>query len=584
MAQKKTYDPQKMLADAERFRTVDIAKADKIANNVLKIANRDNDLELEKQTLYVLAMLAKTRKEYFLAQQYAVKSERLLNGEEDYTFTVDLFHALADIKRYVKDHEGSLDYITRSLKILLNQTIPNDYPRIVNAYILKGSVYKNSKQYPQALDAYLEAQKHSEKVGEDHLNLRVSRKLVVIYKHMDNTPKMIEYYELLIQLTQRLRRYKDAAKYQFSLAKEQRLQADYGESIKNAKQALAYQLAQGNEAETAKIQMLLSISYRRLSSYENALNYALNALKLHEKMHDLNGVAATTKDIGLIYTHLDQLDSARSFYSRSLDIPQDVVSPKNRAAALREMGLLLSQVAEGTKGLGLAQQAHAIYERLGDQKGANSALRYIGQIYNSIGKVEQAYQTYKTVIRDAKAINDTWNEATSLVMAAKLIAEIQPEEAKKLAFAGIMIAQETGTLSVLEDAYTALINAEKHLNNFEQALTYALTKENVVNKIKEDLLHQRMAEMQVILDTEQKEKELEVLHRKQEINALKLVKQSTEVKLLNQENTIAKLNLENERFYTMFIMAILLLLCLTLALMHYRTRVHKINQTTMDSD
>lgn len=537
-------DPQEFINEAEQIKHSDIDRAYELLNTAVRLAHENEEIDIEVDVYLRQARLAKTQKEYFLAQQYLRQAEQGLVRVKSERLKVETLYLYAEILRMIKHYDEALEYSARALEIAKQL---NEAKLLFKCITIQGNVYRSSKRYNDALASYL--------VGQDYLVSLSDKEKVSLYDNIASTYNKLKqfkqaarFYQKSIIILEKTKNVKKLPKTLLSFAQAQKNSGNYGMSLASTKRAYTVSKENDNEYFLLKSLIRLSVLYRRLGSYELALDHGLEALSIYERNEDLNGIASAANSIGLLYVHLEQFDNAENYFNQVLSIPKENVLVKYHGASLRELSLLLMRRGEHEKAITLSEDAFDIFEKLTDLNGMLTVKRILGQIYQKMGNVPAAKQAFISSLSMAEKKKRKWDQAVNLAHLADLLAGIETKQAKEYGLQSLVIAEEVEAKSVVEQAYASLIKIEKLNKNYKQALEYAELKEVLVSEMKTKAINKRVAELHVVLDIEKKERELINYKRQQTILSLELDRKQKEIDLIAKDDAIDALRSKNTYF------------------------------------
>lgn len=366
------------------------------------------------------------------------------------------------------------------------------------------------------------------------------------------------------------------------LAKTLRQLAHYNSALEHSLKALEIQREYNNESRITSLISNISIIYRRLSHYDKALTYATELMTIQEKRGDINGMASSYNTTGLIYSNMENNIQSRSYFERTLALDKNMVSAKNQASALRALADVYKKDKQNYTALKFANQALALYQSIGSISGSESVYRSIGKIYQQLGETNNALENFELALKQAKKIKNSWSEGDALIKIGRLIVDTNPKKAMDYAKESLTIGEKTQSKSLQLDSYEVLAQASSNLKNHEQANKYLLKQYRLAIEISEDDISRRIAELQVIRETKNREMEIEKLKFNAKIREMELQNTTSELKLLNDQNIIAALELSKERSIKIIFISISLFILLALAFLIYHYR--GINQKQRSPD
>lgn len=362
------------------------------------------------------------------------------------------------------------------------------------------------------------------------------------------------------------------------LAKTLRQLAHYDNALTHSLKALEIQRRHNNENRITSLISNISIIYRRLSQYDKALNYATELMAIQERREDTNGMASAYNTTGLIYSNMENNIQSKSYFERTLALDKNSVTDKNRASALRALSDVYKKDKQNYTALKFANQALALYQGIGSISGSESVYRSIGKIYQQLGETDNALKNFELALNQAREIKNSWSEGDALIKIGRLIVDTNPKKAMNYAEKSLTIGEKTQSKSLQLDSYEVLAQASSNLKNHEQANKYLLTQYRLAIEISEDDISRRIAELQVIRETKNREIEIEKLKFNAKVQEMELQNTTSELKLLNDRNIIAALQLSKERSIKIIFIFISLFIFLILAFLVYRYKLTSQNK------
>jgi tetratricopeptide (TPR) repeat protein len=505
------------------------------------LATKQKNLPLVAKTLIEQAQTAKIQKNYALAELYLIKAEAIIPTLKDYDLSVEVLTNMSSIQRYLKNYEESMDYVQKALTIARKS---GESKLIFKSLQIKGTLLQNTNRYADAIAIYISAQRYMSDITSAN-KVRLYRDTANAYNKVNEYESGIRYYNKALKHLESINDIKSMPNTIIDLAKIQAKTGDFSQALENANRSLALSREYKSEKDILKSLVVLSILYRKISSYEDALSHGLEAIEIYRKNNDFNGIAASTNSVGLAYLHLSQSENAKTYFAQVLDIPIEDINIKFRAAALRGLGKLLFEEEQHIKGLKMSNEAHDLYEKIGDRNGVATVKKNLGYFYYKMGNLRDSMDAYNTSITIFQSMKDVWNEAECKAYLSFAIVDVDVEKSISLANNSLDLALKLGAKSIAQQAYNTLILAEENRENYKQALAYTKIKESLTNEIKTDAINKRIAEMRIILDVEKKEREFERLKREKSVISLELDNKKNKLNLLEKEKEVADLKNEN---------------------------------------
>jgi signal transduction histidine kinase len=232
-------------------------------------------------------------------------------------------------------------------------------------------------------------------------------------------------------------------------------------------------------AERTGSRLLLAGVYTELHrSSTNAeparLDYARKALEALEGTGEEARIALALNNLGNVHRERGETAQARELFERSLALKLKVGDKRSLAIAYHNLSDLADDEHRPEKALALMRQSHALRREVGDTRGVAIALFNIARLLNTLGRPAEAL----AAAEEAQAI------------ASKL-------DAPQLRF------------NVLQ----TLASTHEALGNYKAALLAERGAREAREKVLNDQVQDRLAELQTRLDVERKEREIELLKR-----------------------------------------------------------------------
>lgn len=155
-----------------------------------------------------------------------------------------------------------------------------------------------------------------------------------------------------------------------------------------------------NNASEAKVkraaQMGMAAAYNNLRSvyynrgnYPQAIDYALQAMKIYEQIGDKKGITSIVGNIGIIYWHQGDHVKSLGYYFKALKLAREIGDKDKEASFLGNIGIVYYDQADYGNSLAFYLSSLELKQKLGDKKGAGNTLGNIGIVYNALSRNEK---------------------------------------------------------------------------------------------------------------------------------------------------------------------------------------------------
>jgi signal transduction histidine kinase len=245
------------------------------------------------------------------------------------------------------------------------------------------------------------------------------------------------------------------------------------------------------------------------------------SLKINEKIGYKKGIATSLNNIGLIYWNLSNYDKTLEYYQKSLKIFEELENKRHIAHLLNNIGIVYKSLNDQDKALDYYLRSLKIKEQLGDKKGIANSLGNIGIIYKNLKKYDESLKYYLKALEMTEEIDDKWGTANTLNNIGNLYVKQQKYDKAFLYLEnGLKLAKEIKTKSNINNSYfffSELFSAKK---DYKKALEYFKLYSAVKDSIFTEESSNKIVEMQTKYETEQKDKENQLLKKDLEISGL----------------------------------------------------------------
>ena len=571
---------KQLLLNAEKFRTVNVDEAFPFAQEALALGKKNDDLQLQVYASLMLARLYEKKNNKDNAYNFYLFSKNALEKNPDLLRDPNILFYMTAAARYQKKYEDGHIYIKKGISIKKRE---NDIFYLTRAFSLQGNMYKGQKKYTESIKSHSNSLSYAKNIKSDEHLFKAHKNLASAYRKNGDNETSLQHNKIALDIIGKKGDLSQIAQIQEYISTNQRSLGLYAPALQTARRALSIQRELQNTSKISKLLLSISISYLKLSSYDHALEYALEMLSVHEKNKSPNGIASASNQIGHVYFRLKQYDDALYYYNRTLSQDQDLVDMKYQAAAYRGMAAVEEENGNNTQGLAFAKKAILIYRNLKNNTGIASSINTIADIYQNMGKIKEAIDYCLKGLNLAKKMNDQWVEADFYLHLGELFIDKDINKAQEYISTALDISIEIKAKSIELDAYNAFVRLETKKENYKQALMYSKKSSNLTNDLSVDAVNERVAELKIIQEIEEKKREIDELKNTTRINSLELERQSSELKILNKERMISSLQLKSESLRHRFLISVIIFIAIALLLLYLRFQLAKKTQRKIEA-
>lgn len=260
------------------------------------------------------------------------------------------------------------------------------------------------------------------------------------------------------------------------------------------------------------------------------------SLKIKEELKDTFGVANAYNNIGLIFDSQGKLDEAIEMYSKALELYRKINNEKGNQG----VGKACNNIAVSKKNQGKYSESLEMFMRSLEIDKKQNNIDEIGKTLNNIGLLYLELKDVKTGISYfnqalnalTQSSNDNGIAAVYINLGRANLMQKKYSTAEIYYKKSLLLSEKIGSNEWLRDSYKGLFSVAKATNRNYEALTF-LEKYKVLDDSLRSIENlNKLDQLKIEYETEQKEKEIALLSKDNELNVLKLKKQESYTHLL----------------------------------------------------
>jgi len=298
-----------------------------------------------------------------------------------------------------------------------------------------------------------------------------------------NPNKTIEYANEALLLSQKFNDKRQEGLALINLCQGYLFNDFYNEALQYGLQSLEIRKNIENDYDLAFTLRTLGWLYFDIGYFDKALEYHTETLKLHEKIGDKQRIAYSYNSIGLVHEHKGDYSLALTFFKKSLELKKEFNNKDRIAETMKNMGICYRKINE-------LESAKTFLE---------AALEITNQIKDEHNKVH--------ILNELSIVNlelKNFDKCYALLNESRLIME------------GLMDNKEwiVENDRIMSDYYLAIGDYKKALSKYK---LYDLGKSEIFSNNKSE----KLAEMRVLYEAEQKKSEIKLLEQQRNLEAQK---------------------------------------------------------------
>jgi tetratricopeptide (TPR) repeat protein len=292
-------------------------------------------------------------------------------------------------------------------------------------------------------------------------------------------------------------------------------------AIGYTREALTYATEINDRKGLAASYNNLGIAYRNQGAFDKALEYYIQSLKIYESLNHQEGVAITKNNISTIYSIKKDFSQAMRYLEESHQIFLNLNDSVRIIGSLNNLGNLHNEIQLYDKALSYYQEA----TRLSEGQGRKFAdpLNNIGNIHFKQKNYQRAVEWYEKALAAEREKNNTVGVINVLTNLGITYAKAkQPKSATEYLNEALSLCNSTQSFSFLPSIYKASAENLATQGKYQEAYEVQLKYDEAREKMFGEESSRNIAQMEILLAFQEKEKEFDLLKRDDEIKTLEL--------------------------------------------------------------
>ena len=265
----------------------------------------------------------------------------------------------------------------------------------------------------------------------------------------------------------------------------------------------------------------LGVAYRNQGALDKALEYYITSLNLYDSLQNKEGVATTKNNIANIYSIKKDYAQAMRYLEESYALFQELNDPFQLIGSMNNLGNLYQDINLHDKALDYYKHAYALSEKNGAKFG--DPLSNVGNIYFNQGNYQVAIEYYQKALDIEREHNNKLGILNTLTnMGIAYTKARQAKNAERYLKEAQTLSEELHALTALPSIYKASAENYSIQNKWKDAYQMQLKYDEMREQIYSEESSRNIAQMEMVLDFQETERELEILRKEDEIKTLEL--------------------------------------------------------------
>lgn len=265
----------------------------------------------------------------------------------------------------------------------------------------------------------------------------------------------------------------------------------------------------------------LGVSYRQQGAIDKALEYYINSLKIYELLDNKEGIATLKNNISTIYSIKKDYGLAVNYLEQSYALFIQLGDKVKIVGSMNNLGNLNSELQLYEKAMRYYSEAY----QLSQQAGVAYAdpVNNLGNIYFRQGNYQKAVEFYLKALEIQKEGNDRLGTLNTLTnIGAAYTKAKQPKPALQYLSEAQLLAEELQAFSYLPNILRSHADILYQQGKAKEAYETILRYDSLREKMYGEESTKNIAQMELVLNFSEKEKELQVLQKEDQIKTLQL--------------------------------------------------------------
>jgi len=299
------------------------------------------------------------------------------------------------------------------------------------------------------------------------------------------------------------------------------------------KVALKYyqQAAEGYKKNNNKQRLINTIVnigtvYGQTCNYDKALYYFQQTLSMSNELKDTLRICNSLTNIGLVYTALKEYKLALSNFEKVLEIATKLKDTYYIASSLNKISNLYTSLQNYSLSLKYNLRALEMLKKTKNTEFSAYVTCDIGETYKKLDNIDMALKYFGNAYLLSKGFEDKFLESHILFNIGDIyISKKNYPKAKEYLDNAEKLATLAENKETLKDIYESFSKYYAKTNDFQKALDYFKQFKDITDSIYTKESSDKIAELQVKFDIQEKDNENEILRQKTEIQQLAINKQ-----------------------------------------------------------
>jgi tetratricopeptide (TPR) repeat protein len=278
------------------------------------------------------------------------------------------------------------------------------------------------------------------------------------------------------------------------------------------------------QKEIAMVSIKIGNYYNINSVYDKALQYDLDALKIYKTIDNKPGLSDTYHNIGIVYFYLGNLDKSLDFTQKALQIREELNDKLGISKSLNNVAMIYRNMNKNDKALEYYFKALKLMEELKSVNDQSFAMTNIGITYKQMGNYDNALNYFLKSLAMYEQFTDNRNKSKLFVCLGTTYTDLKKyDKAESYLEQGLSLAKKSGYLDMIALNYKYLADLYLMMGDFKKTLDYKDLYFDIKDSVFTDANKKKIAEFQVRIETDNTQREAELIKEKSNLLFLFLI-------------------------------------------------------------
>ena len=333
-----------------------------------------------------LAAVYSRTAEYRSAINYYGRVLEIRERHNDTAQTIDALYGLGVAHYAVGEYETSIAYLERAIAL----ADADDVTSLAVMHVIIGSAYRDANRLDEAVEAYKQAIRLHESIGDEAGVASVANTLGSSLTALGQFDEAVEWHNRALDIHRRLGNTSDVALTFNKLGSVHHAMGDHEEALRYFNSAVEIAEQLGQEDAVAANLSGIGVASTALGRYDESHEALLRALELHERLGNTNEVASIFNNLSALFRAWGRFGEAIEYLERAAAIFEEAGAEIDLARALANLGVAYQEWSRHPDSIASLERAWRMFQSLGRNAEASRARGNMGETYRAQGRYDEA--------------------------------------------------------------------------------------------------------------------------------------------------------------------------------------------------